>query len=199
MRDWVKPMLKNDAIQLLGSLANSNLKEEDRKELFNSKLDEIEHAGEKEIFYELTDYFQIDFGRELGGATQLMTTAFGSVLSDLPEMMVFKKLSEMKNVFFIFNEFGWGTVKKLNFDEPMEEIHIVVFDNVSSSMPFIALRGMIAHEIAHVYLGHTFGTEEIEDRTDKLAIEWGFEAEIKALREYFAELKKEQEIGETDS
>jgi hypothetical protein len=190
MKDWIKPMLKNDAIQFLDNLVNeSGIKEEDRKELLESRLDEIEHADEGEIFYELTDYFQMDFGRELRGSTQLMTTAFGSVLSDLPEE-AFKKLSDMKDVFFIFNELGWTTIKKLNFDEPMEEIQMVFFDNVSSSMPFEALRGMIARAFAHVYLGHMFGTGEVENETDKLAIRWGFETEIKVLMDYFAELGK---------
>ena len=50
--------------------------------------------------------------------------------------------------------------------------------------------GAIAHEIAHVYAEHSYleqirgprTHEEMEDEADRLAIEWGFAKEIKAMR-----------------
>jgi len=52
-----------------------------------------------------------------------------------------------------------------------------------------ALIGLIAHELAHVYLRHgvlavsNLCSQEHEDEADRLASVWGFEKEIRGLRE----------------
>lgn len=52
------------------------------------------------------------------------------------------------------------------------------------NMPRHVAIGILAHEFAHVFLGHTGeGGLENEYEADKLASEWGFAAEVKMMRE----------------
>ncbi len=44
--------------------------------------------------------------------------------------------------------------------------------------------GIVAHEFAHVVCNHRIDDESCEQEADRMAAEWGFSAEIEAMRTY---------------
>jgi hypothetical protein len=64
-------------------------------------------------------------------------------------------------------------------------------------MPPEALRGQIVRELIYVYHENEFSVREIIDKTDEIARTWGFEDEIKALRDYWAETETQKRAQES--
>ncbi|MEE4601990.1 MAG: hypothetical protein V2J65_11985 [Desulfobacteraceae bacterium] len=158
MREWVKSFIKKEGI-----LEN--------------------YEDEDEVYDYLTEDFNLDFCPHL---TSVIRSAFGSTLSDLPED-VFQSLKKMKNVFYSYIDDYYGEVKLFRLEHDIvagDIVRFVCFPNHVVSLGFEILRGIIAHELAHVYLLHLSGNKEIEDEADNLAASWGFQSEINAFREH---------------
>ena len=190
MKDWVKTFLNNQFI-CMGEVNEHN------------------------IYSELAYSLNIDFGKEgyhIENQNVILDfiDIFGSVLADLPEN-VFKKLYEMKNLFFIFTPCPMSEVKVFKLKKDMKEkesLTIVNFPYTSYNVPVEGfenfskkqlIRGEIVHEIAHVYKGCEIRSPEIEFETDEIAKSWGFKKEIEAketLIQYW--FKKEMKGGETE-
>ncbi|HIC91700.1 MAG TPA: hypothetical protein EYP21_06520 [Syntrophaceae bacterium] len=69
----------------------------------------------------------------------------------------------------------------------------IVFDvgklNEESEGDNVAIKGLVAHELAHVFLKHSVlvaqGKATLEHEADKLAIKWDFKREIEVFRQKF--------------
>ena len=158
MREWVESYIKKEGIL-------ENYKDED------------------EVYDYLTEDFNLNFGPQL---ISVIRSAFGSTLSDLPED-VFQSLRKMKNVFYSYINDYCGEVKLFRSEHDIvvgDIVRFVCFPNHVVSLGYEILRGIIAHELAHVYSLHLSGNEESEDEADNLAASWGFQSEINALREH---------------
>jgi len=182
MKDWVKPYLLQKTKDKYAELKDHP----DKEEVISNKQKELEN--ENAVYYELTYYFNVDFGGGFAWPIDYIMSTFGSVLSDVPKD-VFEKLNEMKNLFFIFTPHQGAEVKILRLEQDMKAeslLKIVTFPFFDAFMPYDALRGEIAHELAHIYqeLDSAIGGNEIEDEADEIAVSWGFEKEIKAFRDY---------------
>ena len=67
--------------------------------------------------------------------------------------------------------------------ENIEDEGKITFDPKLLTMPKSVAIGIIAHEFAHLFLGHIgHGGLKDEDAADALASQWGFAKEVKALR-----------------
>lgn len=68
----------------------------------------------------------------------------------------------------------------------VDDERIVICDPSLVDMPKDVTIGIIAHEFAHVFLRHTgqAGLRE-EEEADRLASEWAFAAEVRAMRQYY--------------
>ena len=162
------------------------------EELKEMHREEIAQSDEETLCHELTRYLNCHFGIGLGPA-HYFTGSFGSVLANLPHN-VFLKLKRMRNLFFVFTQFLGGEVKILYPLRPLQKgkICIVTFRLIDiEKMSSDALMGCIAHELAHVYLEQELTSivskeawEDAEKEADELAIEWGFEDNIKVLRDF---------------
>ena len=152
MKDWVKLLIKN-----------------------------VEEKEKHEIYRELVDKFDFKYGTYL---ESVVVDLIGSVLADLPES-VFKKLSEMKNLYICPGSDSRGTVFNLKLNRDIkagETITILAITPEYLFDDFLELRGVVAHELAHIFAGHTQASQEIEIEADEIASSWGFEREIKASR-----------------
>lgn len=191
MRRWVKPFLLE------------NVPFEDR----HKKLDEVC------IWNELASYFQYDFGNE----GDLMILHFGSVLADLPKE-AFEKLRKRTDVYFVHTSSPNADVKFIRRKGKSKDDWVCIvnfaFDTMSTTEHVI--RGIIAHELAHIYLNHKLLDPEerevdlrtwikereadlrakrwIEEReVDLLLIQWGFLNELMDVKDYFEEHFKSRE------
>jgi hypothetical protein len=176
MKDWVRSFLIQEFIDSLGGPGKS---EEGREKKIKQKTKELENS---ELAYEeLANLMQCDFGNAPAGESSVFSAIFGSVLADLPED-VFKKLSEMKNVLYIFTPFPWAEVKIFDLSASIKEgqIRIVNFPNNSLDMTQKALKGEIAYGLARVLSGLKGSEDESADETLR---NWGFEKELKALKD----------------
>ena len=186
MKDWVRPFLIEKLKEALKDMEEGKEKEEWIKLKIENEIDDEDSAR-----IELVDHINHNFGYGIGGYNWEFTEIFGSVLADLPEE-VFKKIQGMKGVYFIFTPNPGAEVKTPVSDvRKGSQLRIVNFPYQSIFMPTMALRGEVVHELAHVYQEHAGGSsDKIEDKTDELAKSWGFEKEIKALREW--EIREEE-------
>ena len=180
MKDWVKPYLIQQIEEHIGG------DETFRKQWIENKVESFK--SDQAVYWELVEDFNYHFGFGLGGEKDYFTTTFGAVLADLSQE-VFLKLKEMRNLFFCFTPMPGAEVKQFRLEDDLragEVLQIVIFPYASAFMPPMAIRGEIAHELAHVWLEHRSTTEheKQEDETDNLAREWGFVEEIEALRQY---------------
>jgi uncharacterized protein with GYD domain len=186
MRDWVKPYL----LKKFTEGAYQHIKDEKhRQQSLEHRMKQLE--VDNTVYYELVGCLKYDFGGGFGGDQDTFITLLGSVLADLPEE-VFKKISEMKNVVYFFASFPGVEVKLLTVDENMkgERLKIVVFPHESMYMPFDAIKGEIAHELARIFWEHDPANDDYDKRKDEaneVAKKWGFEKEIEALRKYLEE------------
>jgi hypothetical protein len=170
MRAWVKSYLKDRWVQLGND-------EEDFEDFYGDDWACLEV---------LESGLNANFGDKLSGGSAVFYRTFTSLLGELPEK-VYAKLKDSRNVFFAFSDAPGAVVKNYILRKPIESeyLSIVVFPNLSADMPHDALRGEIVHKIACVYLGHVNDNlDETELEADKLADSWGFNNEIKALRDY---------------
>jgi hypothetical protein len=175
MKEWVMPLLQ-------------------KLPYWKRHYKEVENLPDNAVFYELVNQLQCNFGNVFGADSAWFTSIFGSVLVDLSEE-VFKKIQVMKNVFFIFTPFPGAEVKIFQVEDRQLEgtLRIINFPYDSTFMSPAACRGQIAHELAHVFLEHGCGNDEnkdqtndqVEDQTDATAKDWGFEKEIRELRDYY--------------
>ncbi len=193
MRDWVIPFLLEDREKLLDETMRN---EEDKKFAMEHFKEEIK--SDEAVFSELVYDFNTNFGFGLGGPAWSFTVIFGEVLANLSKD-VFLKILNIKNLFFTFTPNPGAEVKHFNLDEEehdpknWDRILVVTFPYESYNLPLEVMKWEIAHELAHIYAGHTFSDgDKIEDETDEIAKGWGFEAEKKAYDEYFRELYEEQ-------
>lgn len=177
MRRWVKPFLRE-------MLNQRYHKWPDRKKKIEGEI-----GFEYGIWHGLTDCFIYNFGVGLG-TEDFLIGAFGSVLSDIPKK-VFEELRRKQNVFYIHTPNDGAEVKVYWLDKGIrkgERLSIVNFPYISEFMPSLAVRGEIVHELAHIYREDPYNTFENDVKTDKLAQKWGFQKEIKAMRDYYKEL-----------
>jgi len=200
MRDWVKSFLLEEIRNTINELA-PNISDFEKEEWFNLSSQELNK--EDGIFVELTRFFNTNIGGGIVGPGWVFTCAFGSVLADLPKD-VFDALREMKNLFIAYCELGGAQVKWFDPEHDIsvgERIIVVVFPESTGFYPLPALRGVIAHELAHVYARHVMPEklnmgDKAEEEADALARSWGFEAGIDALREMEKERKEAFDRGE---
>lgn len=201
MKDWVRPYLLKALTKSINRISKQRNwhSEEEKKEWIELKSTEFEEMinNEREVFFRLSGSLQCDFGIGLG-ENLIFAEIFGSVLAELPEE-VFKKLCGMKALFFIFTPFPGAEVKIINLEKGIrkgETLRIVNFPYASIFNPPLVTRGGIVHELAHVFLEHDYvenpDPDKWEDEADELPKKWGFEKEIKAMRDYYAELEKER-------
>ena len=189
MKEWVKPYLLRNLMDMFYKI--SKQPEELKRKWIEMKPKEFEEP--ESVFRDLTDFLQCDFGENLA-----FKEIFGSALADLP-FEVFEKLCGMKNLFIIFNSTQGAEVKLFHLEKGIRKgqtMRIASFPYTSMFRPREAIRGMVVHEIAHVFLEHDFKKDgvQIEDKADQTARNWGFEAEIKALRDYWAELDRKKVV-----
>lgn len=119
---------------------------------------------------------------------------FGSVLASLSEKD-FLELFKMRNLYFILPErLGeiHGFSKGAN-----TAIVVCVFSPAILLLSDIEIRGVIAHELGHIFEKHYTVSEsrpqsEIEEEADARAISLGFGCEIEELREGRTNSKKEE-------
>ena len=194
MRDWVKPFLVQKTQDEIEKELGHKIKEGWR-ERYAMQL-----RRDKAVHYQLTNCFNTDFGfGGLHGPKERMVYTFGSVLADLPEE-VFKKLYASKNLFLSFSP-NPGAEVKVFFPEhdikAGERLQLVVFPYEGGLMPPEALRGQIVRELIHVYHENEFSVHEMAEKTDEIARIWGFEDEIKALRDYWAETEARKRAQES--
>jgi hypothetical protein len=183
MKDWVKPFLIQ---RMKEALDEDEELYPDREKIMDRRKKELE--DEDAVYYELTYYFNVDFGGGLGWPIDHMITAFGSVLADLSKD-TFEKLSAIKNLYFVFAPYPGAEVKMFRLERDTKAkswLRIVTFPFDNAFMLYDALKGEIAHELAHIYqeLDSPTVWNEIEDEADEIAVSWGFEKEIKEFRDY---------------
>lgn len=210
MKDWVIPYLVDRTLELV-----RRRYAEKGKDVSKERIEKIwerkSRLGREAIFAELVGELNCDFGGGLGGPSSLMRYLLGSVLARLPRE-AFLKLRDTKNLFLCYTPSPGAEVKVFDPGEkfdPSRPVLIVTFpqyygqagvyefeDNPLPSS--LAVQGSIAHELAHVYLGHTpqeqmrrieeKGDEhnpgdvhqEMEDEADDLVRRWGFVKEVEA-------------------
>jgi hypothetical protein len=189
VREWVKPFLiqkiQDAMAKELGHKVGEGWRERYAMQLVRDKA----------VYYGLANCFNTHFGSGgLNGLKEGMIYTFGSVLADLPEE-VFRKLYEAKNLFFSFTP-NPGAETKVFFPEhdikTGEKIQVVTFPYISDRMPLLALRGQIVHELIYLYHGNEFSMSEVTEKTDEIARTWGFEEEIRAFRDYWAETEAQE-------
>jgi hypothetical protein len=168
MKSWVKPFLEKRGMNILGINENQI-----SNELL--KLLKYEFGIEPELPMNLTrDQF----------ITEQFKSCFSSVLADLPES-IFEKLITKENLFFIFIPVPGAEVKLFELDRTLNagELLQVVSFQYSDDYNIDEMRGIIVHELAHVYLEHRHGsTKKTENEADETAIQWGFKEEIEAKK-----------------
>lgn len=193
MRDWVKPFLIQDLQKTFDEIKWAS--EEEKKDFFKRKVQEFENK--EAIYYRLPDFLNTYFGGAIGHPQETFIHAFGSVLADLPKE-IFDKLRQMKTLFIAFCSFRSAEVTFFEAGQDIkadDRLIIAIFPYASSFLSYKALRGEIAHELAHVYAEHLipdkikFGAEA-EDEADELAKNWGVEEEINANKRETEALKK---------
>ena len=194
MRNWVKPFLLKT---LREGIKEKYGNWEEGQKIFLEMSRELE--SEVNVSLELTDYLQTQFGYGSNADTEIFRKVFGSVLVDLPRK-VFSKICRMKNVFFIFTpKEGTSEVKVFNLENGIRKgqaLRIVNFPYSVVSRPIAAMRGTFVHELAHVFLDHDPERDDpkvIERKADQAAKNWGFKKEIKALKDYWAEVYSHME------
>ncbi len=128
------------------------------------------------------------------GGNQRFEEIFSSVLGNLPRQ-VFEKLLGMRSLYLVVGE--GGNVHNLRCPRDLkegEEMWAVTICEKMLSAPRDIVAGLIAHELAHLFLEH--GREqaaiqphdrvECEEReADTTAIGWGFKEEIEAMRRLY--------------
>ena len=110
---------------------------------------------------------------------QLITTALSEVLTRLPEDAC---EAICVDAFIVFPEKNANHVVRLFRDAFPAAFSLVVLADYLNRKDMATVVGVLAHELAHVYLAHNGGSPEIESAADALAIQWGFQAEITASR-----------------
>lgn len=188
MREWVNSFLirelpkKYDKEQKEGKQSPEYL---EGLEILISMLREGDCDSKTKMFL-LTQFLRYSFIEDDNQRknAQRFITIFGSVLADLPRK-VYEKVIRMKNLWFFYhlpNRLGTVYFPKLESNLKRGGVlKIVVFPSFLITLPMQALRGVFAHELAHVHLGlgNSKGREEEADAT---AIKWGFKNEIQALK-----------------
>lgn len=117
-------------------------------------------------------------------ADQRFTEIFGSCLAMLSEED-FLELFKMRNLFFLLPE-KLGQVH--GFSKGSNSAVVVIFSPNILLLSDLQIRGIIGHELAHIFEGHYEVSEwrsskELEKAADERAISLGFSYEIQKLRE----------------
>ncbi len=82
-----------------------------------------------------------------------------------------------------FSSFG----RVINVFATHTKVIVVLDEERLSFFPDELIVGVLAHEFAHVYLDHSLKTGNphfLEQEANELVIKWGFEKEIKVLKEF---------------
>lgn len=114
---------------------------------------------------------------------------FISVLQDIKHED-FERLSDSKNIFFIYGPPVPAYVKAFPLSDDalpisIEHLRIVVFEHEVMSYPRQALRWIIAHELAHAIF-----EKQDDDEANEIALGWGFKIEKEEFDRYEAEKRK---------
>jgi hypothetical protein len=191
MKPWVKPYLLNGLAKTLDEIGASD----EWKQLKTENFIESLESHPETAWWELPGSLNTHFGLGgLGGPRDWFTSAFGSVLADLPEE-VFLKLCGMKNVFFTFTPNPGAEIKPFILVEDIktgEALKVVTFPYVITCSSPGAARGTIAHELAHLYAhpDKYASDDAMEDEADEIAKSWGFEQEVEEMRDYHEGLER---------
>jgi len=191
MKDWVIPFLMEEwekAREEKNPYLKPNLQE---KELKKRELRESSLTNKTAVYRELIGYLNFCVGGSDNAA--FFTDVFGSVLTNLPKDC-FIKLRKMKSLFFFLPSGVGAEVKQIELKDDIkagEILQAAIFPIEVVSRPTEVMRGVVAHELAHICLGHLADKppyfEVRENQADDLAKDWGFKKEIEAMREYHKE------------
>jgi hypothetical protein len=190
MKEWVKSHVLRKTVE---DLAESAKDESEKEQWLAIKTKMLEDKAV--LYHELISCLNCHFGTEWGEPDAFFYNVFGSVLADLPEE-VFMRLSQMKNLFFVYTPNSGGETKIIDLDHDITEqkLQIVLFPYDSDLLPSTVLRGRIIHELVRVYTGLVDIVEQ-EGRIDAIAMEWGFKQETKAVKEHPTKKRSEKEAG----
>lgn len=203
MKDWVLPFLVKDkkrrkVIQdlLMAGDIPPEVKKMGSDESVIEEIAKIRTQGIKEIHLLLTlclPNCKVGFDPESvlpdESDPRPFAEVFGSVLADLPEK-VFKKIRSMTNLFFFSIPPNMGMHLGIKLTKPLKkEMHVVLLNEATSWVfPRLAVRALIAHEIAHAFRRDGLvrppdkeSKQRMETQADRLLKDWEFTKEIESL------------------
>lgn len=91
--------------------------------------------------------------------------------------------------FSVYEHSPWGA----HIEKDREGEGILFLDPSLLDLPTDVAIGTLAHEFAHLFLGHTGKGGLQEDyEADELACQWGFSAEVEAMRQHYGPPTDEQ-------
>ena len=194
MKAWVKEFLIERHDKLIKKIQESESSsiewiKEDRY-FYSQSLDDEEYC-----FAELLDCLNCHFGIHSDTFEHIFRRHFVSVVAELPQK-VLEHLCSMKNLFFTFESNPAPEIKFLYAKQDIkagDRLYIVNFPFTTITMNDLALRGTIAHEIAHLYkhLDIPSPDDSVEDEADEISRKWGFDAEITAMKKYLRDMGDE--------
>jgi len=79
--------------------------------------------------------------------------------------------------FSVYENSPWGA--------HVEKEGVIHFDPSLLDLPTDIAIGTVAHEFAHLFLGHTCKGVQEDYEADELACRWGFSAEVEAMRRHY--------------
>jgi len=170
IKEWVRPFIKEQ------------LKDSFTEEFPASIIDELDASS---ICLEMTHFFTVfDMTRVLRDE---YLAPIGEVFCRLPKEVFLEFYRN--NLLFLVPPFAGASAFKID-----NSLTVVVIPFLSFERPRAILVGEIAHELAHIYLGHlTLHPNELTDKhekeADKIAIAWGFEPEIMAMNKDIQSIK----------
>jgi len=198
MKKWVLPFLERETRKKAREMG---IPKEEVEELANFRYEHGKNA--EQALDDLLDYLNYEFGTwGLLGPNWRFREVFASVLGDLPKE-AFDKIRRQRNVAYILPMDDYAETKIVNMPKARhkeEQLKIVTFPRWYINKPDKSLRGSIAHELAHIYLGHDFRQsvqkhpktrDEQEAEADRTARKWGFEKEIDELEKDRAEVQEQ--------
>lgn len=184
IKEWVKPFL-------LSKFQDNGFSEEAIQE-FKSNLQDPKFCQ-----VELTKFFSHNFDE-----WSVLFKVFGKVLAQLPKKD-FQKISRIRNLILICPKIPGGCVESLKLPAKKGRVVLITFDRDLISRDEAIIIGIVAHELAHLRLGHPEHRDEVtpsleddaawlkywreiqgqEPLADGQASLWGFGPEITLLNE----------------
>lgn len=125
---------------------------------------------------------------------QRIIDLFGQTLSRLPEETFYLLALGIPNLYF-HNAEIYGQIWQLQISKPEEPVNLCTFD--FSGLRDAMVVATIAHELAHLSLGHQYRTTiglnlDLEREADEEVRRWGFGDELDLLRGHLKKSRKEE-------